>query len=554
MIIKKSDNKKYVSSALIFLLATMVLSTGITIIPQANAQEAIFFADEFDGTLIDSSMWSTETGTNPPRWCDDSTGGGSGPGNWFDPSSQPCKGVTAQPPYGAISVSGGEATFGAGSSRAFPYIWMGQPSQSSPIPDNGDFIIEIRMKYDSIASHGNGLYLRDWANSEPVGDNAPVDSSTQLRIWADRGGSGGQQQLLASAGGTTIPLGNELAYHTYRLEYAGGQYSLYVDDTLKIGPVSSNDRPNALWIGNPIFTWWGVTDWSDFRIDYIRVSAPSSLPPDDVTSPVLSLPSDLTAEATGPDGTAIEFEVSAQDDIDGTATLMTDGTSVEQDEVGGDIEIICTPASGSTFPIGDTTVDCSATDAAGNTGRASFMVTIIPQPDRTAPVITVPEDITQEATGPNGAEVSFEVSAEDDVDGTMDVTCDQNSGDTFVIGETVVTCTAEDAAGNSAQESFTIEVVDTTSPEVGISADNKKGQSIQNNGNTESKEVRVAFQTTDVVDSSPDTECSLNGGAFSPCTSPVSYNKLVKGNYEFVLRATDDARNTSVETFRWIVK
>src|SRR5215218_9255506 len=59
--------------------------------------------------------------------------------------------------------------------------------------------------------------------------------------------------------------------------------------------------------------------------------------------------------------------------------------------------------------------------------------------DTTPPVITVPEDITEEATSPDGAEVSFEeeVTAEDDVDGAVDVSCDYNSGDTFPIGETV---------------------------------------------------------------------------------------------------------------------
>jgi hypothetical protein len=78
--------------------------------------------------------------------------------------------------------------------------------------------------------------------------------------------------------------------------------------------------------------------------------------------------------------------------------------------------------------------------------------------DTTAPVITVPEDITEEATGPDGAQVSFEVSAEDDVDGPVDVSCDHNSGGTFPIGDTIVTCTAEDFAGNTAEESFTITV------------------------------------------------------------------------------------------------
>jgi hypothetical protein len=40
------------------------------------------------------------------------------------------------------------------------------------------------------------------------------------------------------------------------------------------------------------------------------------------------------------------------------------------------VSVTCDPASGSTFPIGETTVDCSATDQAGNQATGSFKVTI----------------------------------------------------------------------------------------------------------------------------------------------------------------------------------
>jgi hypothetical protein len=106
------------------------------------------------------------------------------------------------------------------------------------------------------------------------------------------------------------------------------------------------------------------------------------------------------------------------------------------------------------------TVASNATNVNQTIGQAANQTVggVAPAQDTTPPVITVPEDITEEATGPNGATVSFEVSAEDDVDGPVDVTCDHNSGETFPIGETVVTCTAEDLAGNTAEESFTITV------------------------------------------------------------------------------------------------
>ena len=46
------------------------------------------------------------------------------------------------------------------------------------------------------------------------------------------------------------------------------------------------------------------------------------------------------------------------------------------DLVDGSVPVTCSPASGSTFAIGTTTVTCSATDAHGNTGTKSFHVTV----------------------------------------------------------------------------------------------------------------------------------------------------------------------------------
>ena len=85
-------------------------------------------------------------------------------------------------------------------------------------------------------------------------------------------------------------------------------------------------------------------------------------------------------EPTSEDGAQVKYTVTARDNVDGNATLEEDGSTVTQDNVGGNIAISCDPPSGSTFPVDDTQVECSATDAAGNTGRASFMVTVNPPP------------------------------------------------------------------------------------------------------------------------------------------------------------------------------
>jgi dipeptidyl aminopeptidase/acylaminoacyl peptidase len=177
--------------------------------------------------------------------------------------------------------------------------------------------------------------------------------------------------------------------------------------------------------------------------------------------------------------------------------------------------------------------------------------------DTTPPVITVPEDIAEEATSPDGTEVSFEeeVSAEDDVDGAVDVSCDYNSGDTFPIGETVVTCTAEDAADSAAEESFAVTVQDTTAPDVEIieAVDSRRSTEIPDGGTTPIPYIRITFEATDTV-GIDETECSLDGQqTFIPCTSPASYDRLSRGTHEFTVRVTDEAGNTGEDEFTWTV-
>jgi hypothetical protein len=99
-------------------------------------------------------------------------------------------------------------------------------------------------------------------------------------------------------------------------------------------------------------------------------------------------------------------------------------------------------------------VKCSATDAAGNKGEASF--TVIVQ-DKTKPVIAPQADITATATTGDGAVVNFTLTATDIVDGTVPVICSSTSGSTF-LGETTVNCTATDKAGNKAESSFKVNV------------------------------------------------------------------------------------------------
>ncbi|GAA4853845.1 hypothetical protein GCM10023332_01130 [Luteimonas vadosa] len=134
------------------------------------------------------------------------------------------------------------------------------------------------------------------------------------------------------------------------------------------------------------------------------------------------------------------------------------------DKVDADVTVVCVPPSGDLFPVGSTTVECTATDDAGNESTAAFTATVH---DTTPPTLDLPADIAGvEATGPDGAPVDFTATAFDIVDGDLVVYCTPASGSTFELGPTMVNCSATDTANNTGSGNFSVQVVDTTPPAV----------------------------------------------------------------------------------------
>ena len=78
----------------------------------------------------------------------------------------------------------------------------------------------------------------------------------------------------------------------------------------------------------------------------------------DLVPPVLTVPSGITVNATGPSGARVTYSASATDNVDPHPSVN------------------CSPPSGSTFRIGTTTVTCTATDQAGNTATKTFRVVV----------------------------------------------------------------------------------------------------------------------------------------------------------------------------------
>ena len=158
----------------------------------------------------------------------------------------------------------------------------------------------------------------------------------------------------------------------------------------------------------------------------------------DLNPPVLSVPPGPVVPSTSNAGAIVTYQVTAVDAVSGPATPS------------------CSPASGTRFPIGSTSVTCTADDWKGNHASGGFSVKVT---DATPPTLSLPAPITTNATSSGGAIVTFSATASDFAPASPAVTCLPASGTRFAIGTTTVTCRASDAAGNQATGQFGVTVL-----------------------------------------------------------------------------------------------
>ncbi len=217
----------------------------------------------------------------------------------------------------------------------------------------------------------------------------------------------------------------------------------------------------------------------------------------DTTAPVVTAPSNITREATSASGATVSYTLSATDAVTSTPVIA------------------CNKASGTVFPLGTTTVLCTATDGAGNiSATASFTVTVV---DTTKPVLTLPGNLTIEATGAT-TPVSFSASATDLVDGARPVICTPPSGSSFGLGTFTVSCSATDTHTNTASGSFSVTVRDTTKPVIAPVANITVDP-------TSAAGAAVTFQATatDAVSGSVPVSCTRpSGSTFAIGTTTVT--------------------------------
>lgn len=226
----------------------------------------------------------------------------------------------------------------------------------------------------------------------------------------------------------------------------------------------------------------------------------------DTAAPTLDALPNLVEEAISEEGAVVTFSGSASEGA--TVTFS--------------------PVSGSTFPLGITTVTATATDAAGNSVSGSFTVTVR---DTTAPVITA-SDFTEEATGPATTPVNYPAASASDAVGVDSLTYSKASGSGFVLGNTTVTVTAMDAAGNTATKDFVVRVQDTTAPSIAVS--------------DYTVEVSDPIATPAPY---PSATAADAVGVASLSYSKASGSSFVFGNTTVTATATDAAGNSATKDF-----
>ena len=307
---------------------------------------------------------------------------------------------------------------------------------------------------------------------------------------------------------------------TFRWAFSDGS----TDEGADVRHEFTND--GALWATLHTIASDGGESWTSIDV---RPAQPDTTPP-----VIHDVPDDQRTEATGPTGAKVTYTPpTAEDDRDGA------------------VSVSCEPGSGSMFPVGTTTVTCSASDTAGNKASASFKVTVI---DTTPPVISnVPAAIAQDATGASGAVVTYRTpTASDLVEGTVDVTCDPASGTTFAIGTSIVTCRAADTAGNSATATFKVTVAppDTTPPTITVPAD----MTAEATGPDGARATYTA-SATDPDDSVTAFACApATGATFAlgtttvRCTASDSHGNDATASFKVTVKDTTPPRITSVPT------
>ncbi len=244
------------------------------------------------------------------------------------------------------------------------------------------------------------------------------------------------------------------------------------------------------------------------------------------TTPVVKASFTIRIVDTQPPTITVPPNKTVSNDAGQASAAVTFAAPMVSDNAPG-VTSACNHLSGSLFPLGTTTVTCTARDASGNTATASFHVIVN---DTEPPVIERAPDVSATVrTNATGGIVSYTPPAAHDNSGAnLSVACTPAIGSTFPVGSTTVTCSTTDPSGNKTTKSFSVVVTRDVAPQTELNNSRIKGR-------------KATFRFSSAPGSH--FECSIDKRAFKPCTSPARFAKLKLGKHVFLVRALDAADN-----------
>ncbi|MDX1652416.1 MAG: HYR domain-containing protein [Brumimicrobium sp.] len=287
--------------------------------------------------------------------------------------------------------------------------------------------------------------------------------------------------------------------------------SAFTSDNCSVSSVT-NDAPAVFPIGATVVTWTVTDGAGNTGTDTQVVTVV-----DDTDPTISGMPSNISVNN---DPGVCEAVVSW------TAPTVSDNCP------GSVINQTMGATSGSTFPVGVTTIQYTATDNAGNTTVAAFTITVT---DNELPSITAPADILVSADNFCSANPAIGNATVSDNCGIASISNDAPSS--FSVGITTVTWTVTDVNGNVNTDTQDVEVVDDTNPVIVNLPAN-----IVANVDPGLCEAVVSWTAPTATDNCPSpviaqTSGLANGSSFPLGTSTIEYT------------ATDASGNTTTATF-----
>jgi PKD repeat protein len=248
--------------------------------------------------------------------------------------------------------------------------------------------------------------------------------------------------------------------------------------------------------------------------------------------PIADAGPDQTVEQTSPQGANVTLNGAGSSDPDNdTLTYSWNWTGGSASGVSPTVML----------PPGMTNITLTVSDGEFNSTDAVSIIV----GDTTPPSVNAGGDMTVEAVAPDGAEVMLHGEATDDVD--MDLDFIWSEGDTVVgteanltitlsLGSHILTLNATDDSGNVGTDNVTIDVVDTTPPEVNAGED---------------MTVEAGYETTingsamDLVDMDLDYMWK-EGQTILGTEANLTYT-FTLGTHVLTLSATDDSGNVGTD-------